>query len=156
MKRLLGCVLAGAVLTLCLPTLALAGHLVCGQTVTEDVKLDDDLNCHGISLHGLIVGADGVVLTVPILDGCMTKSTGIVNIIDSLEISPGVLEHLGSLIIRRSILVVLSSFDVFFQPISSNLVLYPAGFLIVSLGPVTERFIEVGFASQTILFSLIM
>ena len=61
-----------AFLLVCLPTLfgpaARAGDL-CGTTIVEDLKLDQDLTCAG---NGLIVGADGIKIK---LDGTRLPET---------------------------------------------------------------------------------
>jgi parallel beta-helix repeat protein len=52
----LAALVAGA---LALAAPASAGHVQCGDTLTQDTKLDADLNCSG---SGLVVGADGITL----------------------------------------------------------------------------------------------
>jgi parallel beta-helix repeat protein len=60
------------------PAHAAAGHVECGERITRDVRLDDDLvNCPG---NGIEVGADGITIDLGghVVDG-RGRGTGILN-----------------------------------------------------------------------------
>jgi len=70
-KHFLATVVALAGLLLAAAADAQANHIQCGQTVTQDVRLDSDLvNCAG---NGIVIGADGITVDLSghVVDGTL-------------------------------------------------------------------------------------
>jgi parallel beta-helix repeat protein len=71
---------------------AVANHVQCGQTITQDTTLDSDLiDCSG---YGIVIGADNITLKLGghRIDGALTSSVGINNNAgyDNVQVKGGV------------------------------------------------------------------
>jgi parallel beta-helix repeat protein len=53
---------AALVSALALPAAASADHVACGDTITADTRLDEDLDCSASATNGITIGAPGITL----------------------------------------------------------------------------------------------